>query len=291
MLIELSAAAGGELRDVVARATRAGRPEVAEQVEIQAKYEGYIERQRDEVARRERHGSARSAARPRLSPGARAFDGSAAEAEPAPAGNHWARRRAFPGITPAAISLLLGASEARLPSRRHSRDGMTPQAALERGCERAWARRCPRAHASSCSRTSELLAKWNRTYNLTAMRDPLQMVSHHLLDSLAVLPHLPMRRMRARSRRGLGRRLAGHPARASRGPHGAWRWSTSNRRRPRSCARRRSSSGLRNVEVHDGRVESLAARERLSRSSSRAPSRISRDFVARVPRTCSRRAA
>ena len=37
----------------------------------------------------------------------------------------------------------------------------------------------------------ELLAKWNKTYNLTAIRDPLQMISHHLLDSLAVLPHLP----------------------------------------------------------------------------------------------------
>lgn len=35
-----------------------------------------------------------------------------------------------------------------------------------------------------------LLAKWNRTYNLTAIRDPEQMVSHHLLDSLAILPHL-----------------------------------------------------------------------------------------------------
>ncbi len=36
----------------------------------------------------------------------------------------------------------------------------------------------------------ELLAKWNRVYNLTAVRDQGQMVSHHLLDSLAVLPHL-----------------------------------------------------------------------------------------------------
>lgn len=38
-----------------------------------------------------------------------------------------------------------------------------------------------------------LLAKWNRTYNLTAIRDPSRMVTHHVLDSLAVLPHLPQR--------------------------------------------------------------------------------------------------
>jgi 16S rRNA (guanine527-N7)-methyltransferase len=35
-----------------------------------------------------------------------------------------------------------------------------------------------------------LLAKWNRTYNLTAVRDEAAMVSLHLLDSLAVVPHL-----------------------------------------------------------------------------------------------------
>ena len=36
-----------------------------------------------------------------------------------------------------------------------------------------------------------LLAKWNRVYNLTAIRDEHRMVSHHILDSLAVLSHLP----------------------------------------------------------------------------------------------------
>jgi 16S rRNA (guanine527-N7)-methyltransferase len=36
----------------------------------------------------------------------------------------------------------------------------------------------------------DLLLKWNKTYNLTALRDPEQAISHHLLDSLAILPHV-----------------------------------------------------------------------------------------------------
>jgi 16S rRNA (guanine527-N7)-methyltransferase len=34
----------------------------------------------------------------------------------------------------------------------------------------------------------DLLARWNRTYNLTSVRDPQAMVSKHLLDSLAMQP-------------------------------------------------------------------------------------------------------
>lgn len=37
----------------------------------------------------------------------------------------------------------------------------------------------------------ELLVKWNRVYNLTAIRDEGKLVSHHVLDSLAVVGHLP----------------------------------------------------------------------------------------------------
>ncbi len=35
-----------------------------------------------------------------------------------------------------------------------------------------------------------LLVRWNRTYNLTAIRDPREMVTRHLLDSLAMAPHV-----------------------------------------------------------------------------------------------------
>ena len=48
-----------------------------------------------------------------------------------------------------------------------------------------------------------LLGKWNKVYNLTAVRDPQEMLTHHLLDSLAAVPPLQ-------------RHLAQMPARAGR---------------------------------------------------------------------------
>lgn len=36
----------------------------------------------------------------------------------------------------------------------------------------------------------DLIAKWNKVYNLTAVRDPQEMLTHHLLDSLAAIPPL-----------------------------------------------------------------------------------------------------
>jgi 16S rRNA (guanine527-N7)-methyltransferase len=46
-----------------------------------------------------------------------------------------------------------------------------------------------------------LILKWNKVYNLTALKDPAAVLTHHLLDSLAVLP--PLRREHA----GAGRML------------------------------------------------------------------------------------
>jgi 16S rRNA (guanine527-N7)-methyltransferase len=36
----------------------------------------------------------------------------------------------------------------------------------------------------------DLLERWNAAYNLTAVRDPAEMVTRHLVDSLAILPHV-----------------------------------------------------------------------------------------------------
>ena len=41
----------------------------------------------------------------------------------------------------------------------------------------------------------DLLLKWNQAYNLTALRDPMEMLDGHLLDSMSVLPFLQGRRI------------------------------------------------------------------------------------------------
>lgn len=66
---------------------------------------------------------------------------------------------------------------------------MTPHAALERGLGEL-ALTLPSGASAKLMAYLGLLAKWNKTYNLTAIRDPLQAVSHHLLDSLAVIRDL-----------------------------------------------------------------------------------------------------
>ena len=47
------------------------------------------------------------------------------------------------------------------------------------------------SQVDALARYLELMAKWNRVYNLTAITDPARMVIRHILDSLSVAPWLP----------------------------------------------------------------------------------------------------
>jgi 16S rRNA (guanine527-N7)-methyltransferase len=51
----------------------------------------------------------------------------------------------------------------------------------------------PREARAKLAAFLSLLVKWNKTYNLTAIREPERMLTHHVRDALSVLPHLPQR--------------------------------------------------------------------------------------------------
>jgi 16S rRNA (guanine527-N7)-methyltransferase len=145
---------------------------------------------------------------------------------------------------------------------------MTPRAALERGLDEM-ALALPADAVGQLLAYVELLAKWNRTYNLTAIRDPLEMVSRHLLDSLAVLPHLPMQAGAALADIGSGPGLPGIPLAIARRE---WR-VTLNDSNHKMCAFQRQAAielGLVNVEVQEGRVESWQPVSRFAAVISRA---------------------
>jgi 16S rRNA (guanine527-N7)-methyltransferase len=131
---------------------------------------------------------------------------------------------------------------------------MTPAAALDRGLAELALALPPRARDLLLDYMA-LLLKWNRTYNLTAIRDPLSMVAHHLLDSLAVLPHLTLGAGRTRlADAGSGAGLPGIPLAIAR-PE--WRITLAEANQKKAAFLRQAAIelSLRNVEVHEGRVE------------------------------------
>lgn len=66
---------------------------------------------------------------------------------------------------------------------------MTPEAQLQQGLGALGLNLASEIRARLLAYLA-LLEKWNRVYNLTAIRDPKRAVSHHLLDCLAILPYL-----------------------------------------------------------------------------------------------------
>lgn len=96
-----------------------------------------------------------------------------------------------------------------------------------------------------------LLMKWNRAYNLTAVRDPLEMVARHLLDSLAVLPYLQGQRCLDM---GTGPGLPGIPLAVLR-PRMAFTLLDANGKKTRFVRQAVLELGLGNVEPVQARLE------------------------------------
>lgn len=111
-----------------------------------------------------------------------------------------------------------------------------------------------------------LLQKWNKVYSLTAIREPQLMVSHHLLDSLAVLPQLwPGRWLDV----GCGAGLPGVVLALAR-PGWDFVLLDSNSKKTSFVQQAVIELGLRNVTVCCARVEEWHPSERFDGIISRA---------------------
>lgn len=100
----------------------------------------------------------------------------------------------------------------------------------------------------------DLLLKWNKTYNLTALRDPVQAISHHLLDSLAILPYV---NDGALLDVGSGGGLPGIPLAIAR-PQLSVRMVDTVQKKATFLQQAAIQLGLKNVAVDHARVEELS---------------------------------
>ena len=118
-----------------------------------------------------------------------------------------------------------------------------------------------------------LLEKWNRTHNLTAIGNAERMITHHLLDSLAVVPHLPRASGLRIADVGSGGGLPGIPIAISRP---AWRVTLIETSRKKAAFLQQAAIELPlpNVEVVSARVENYRPTQPFDVAISRAYSSL-----------------
>ncbi len=125
----------------------------------------------------------------------------------------------------------------------------------------------------------DLLIKWNRVYNLTAIRDPERMVTHHILDSLSLLPFLSGVRV---ADLGSGAGLPGIPVALMR-PDLEVVMVDSNIKKSRFIQQAVLELGLSNASVVHSRVERLSADPHFDMVVSRAFTSLSQFLLASRP--------
>lgn len=112
----------------------------------------------------------------------------------------------------------------------------------------------------------EMLQKWNKAYNLTAIRDPEKMVSLHLLDSLATLPFITGEKI---IDVGTGPGLPGMVLAICK-PESQFTLLDSNGKKTRFLTQVKMEMGLDNVTVANERVENHAHQGMYDHVTSRA---------------------
>ncbi|WP_414691161.1 16S rRNA (guanine(527)-N(7))-methyltransferase RsmG [Noviherbaspirillum sp.] len=120
-----------------------------------------------------------------------------------------------------------------------------------------------------------LLAKWNAVYNLTAVRDPAQMVTQHLLDSLAAVPAFAGAKNVLDV--GAGGGLPGIALAIAR-PDMQVSMIDTVHKKTAFLTQVKAELGLANVTVHTMRVEQLRVPEKFDVITSRAFAELG-DFV------------
>ena len=120
----------------------------------------------------------------------------------------------------------------------------------------------------------EQLEKWNKAYNLSGIRDPLQMLTHHLLDSLALVPWIDADLI---ADVGTGAGLPGVPL-AICFPDKQFRLIDSNSKKTRFIFQTAALLGLRNVDVIHSRAEDYESDPQVAIVTSRAFASLT-DFI------------